>query len=245
MHSKGILIVFDGIDGAGKTTQVKLLEALLVESGAKVIISKEPTAGIWGQRLRDSAFTGRLPLDEELTYFLNDREDHLVNKVRPALSDNFVVILDRYFYSTIAYQGILVDNIPLLESKVRANIEEPDLAFIMHIPSELAASRIAKRDGKPNEFERVDDLEKVGKVFQEIANHDENVILINGARTRQSIFEEVVKRLVDGPLKERNCAKSYGCEDHMYCGPRMAGTCEWWQLKEKINNVANKMEFSE
>ncbi len=101
----GILIVFDGIDGGGKTTQAKLLADILTAAGETVVLSKEPTDGPWGKQLRASATTGRMSLADELHAFTEDRKQHVTNLIAPALARGEIVILDRYFYSTIAYQG--------------------------------------------------------------------------------------------------------------------------------------------
>src|SRR4051794_35061604 len=103
--STGIFIVVDGIDGAGKTTQVQLIGDALEAAGEVVVRSKEPTNGPWGQKLRASAANGRLPLDAELRAFVEDRKEHVASVIRPAMDDGKIVIVDRYFYSTIAYQG--------------------------------------------------------------------------------------------------------------------------------------------
>jgi dTMP kinase len=103
--STGIFIAVDGIDGAGKTTQVEMLRAALTHAGLPVTVSKEPTNGQWGAVLRESAVSGRLSLDEELKAFINDRREHVDTLITPKLEAGHVVVLDRYFYSTIAYQG--------------------------------------------------------------------------------------------------------------------------------------------
>lgn len=232
----GILIVFDGIDGAGKTTQVQLLEKALVDAGEVVVVSKEPTDGQWGAKLRASATTGRLPFDEELEAFINDRQDHLQTKIIPALEAGKVVILDRYFYSTIAYQGIRCgdDAIDDLEKKVRENVLIPDAAYFMEIPPTLAANRIDQRDGEANHFEALDDLIKIDHVFQIIADHDGAITRIDGAQSIRAIHEQIMARLIQGPFKEKRCAKDYGCHDTVYCSYRLTESCPWWQLVRKL-----------
>ena len=100
-----MLIVFEGIDGTGKSTQVRLLAQALEERGLTVVTSREPTDGPFGQKLRLSMITGRLSPEEELALFHEDRRDHVEHLILPALEAGKVVILDRYFFSTMAYQG--------------------------------------------------------------------------------------------------------------------------------------------
>src|SRR5260370_25230495 len=101
LRNRSILIAIEGIDGAGKTTQVERLAQALRVVGQELVISKEPTNGRWGKKIRESAANGRLPLKEELKAFINDRTEHVRNVIQPALDTGKIVILDRYFYSTI------------------------------------------------------------------------------------------------------------------------------------------------
>lgn len=229
--STGILIVFDGIDGAGKTTQVSLLVDALTAAGETVIVSKEPTDGTWGRRLRESATTGRLPAEEELQFFLNDRREHLENVVRPALNAGQIVILDRYFYSSIAYQGIRGGDVDRLEDTVRQGIEIPDVAFIMDLAPAVAAHRIANRDGKANEFERVEDLEKVGKLFSAVGKRDPVAKIIDASVSIKAIYGEIIEILIEGALRKRCVSK---CEDPFWCTARMTNTCPWFLLAQKL-----------
>src|SRR5688572_19594551 len=85
MEHNGILVAVEGIDGAGKTTQVRMLEERLRLAGMDVVASKEPTDGKWGRKVRQSATTGRLPLEEETEAFVEDRKEHVANLVVPSL----------------------------------------------------------------------------------------------------------------------------------------------------------------
>src|SRR5690348_11605062 len=101
----GFFIVLEGIDGSGKSTQVKAIAAALRERGYEVVTTKEPTDNKWGKILRNSASTGRLSAEEELETFIKDRKEHVEILIRPSLDAGKVVITDRYYFSTAAYQG--------------------------------------------------------------------------------------------------------------------------------------------
>src|SRR5690606_29927239 len=105
MMPRGLFIVLEGIDGTGKSTQAVRLGEWFSRAGHEVLISREPTDGPWGRKLRESAATGRLSADEELECFLEDRRQHVRELIEPALREGKVVILDRYYFSTMAYQG--------------------------------------------------------------------------------------------------------------------------------------------
>ena len=102
---KGRLIVFEGIDGTGKSTHIGHLRKYLEEKGLEVVQSFEPTRGRWGRMLRDSAVTGRLSVEEEVALFLKDRREHVKMLIAPALARGAWVLLDRYYLSMMAYQG--------------------------------------------------------------------------------------------------------------------------------------------
>lgn len=232
----GILIAIDGIDGAGKTTQVRLLESALTGIGEAVVVSKEPTDGEWGQKLRDSALTGRMPFEEELDTFIRDRQDHLKRKIIPALEAGNVVILDRYFYSTIAYQGILLQDHKAIEERVRADVIVPDAAYWMDLPADLAVHRVTTRDGKPNLFEHQEDLAKAGEIFRAISVADPSLRKVDGTMSVESLHKLIIDDLVAGAFKAKRCSKSYGCDDPIYCWPRLTNSCEWWNVKQKLTS---------
>lgn len=211
-----------------------MLEEALRAAGEDVVLSKEPTDGQWGAKLRASANLGRLPFDEELEAFLNDRQEHLESKVIPALEAGKIVILDRYFYSTIAYQGIRCQNVPELAAQVRADVVTPDAAFFLELAPQIAAYRIERRDGEANHFEGIDDLVKIDAVFQSIADNDRVFQRVDGVRSKEDVHCDVLSRLVSGALKRKRCAKHYGCDDPVMCGYRMTSTCAWWLIAKKL-----------
>lgn len=230
----GILIVFDGIDGAGKTTQVRMLEKALVEIGENVFVSKEPTDGPWGKKLRESAFTERLPFAQEMEAFLNDRQQHLSQKVIPALEAGNIVILDRYFYSTLAYQGILIDDYRTIEPQIRENVVNPDIAFWMDLPVGVAVDRVCARDGALNKFERQDDLARAAEIFKAVAETDSALNRVEATMPIPLLHKTILELLIAGPLKAKRCAKAYGCDDPIYCWPKNTDSCDWWTIQRQL-----------
>ncbi|TWU38769.1 Thymidylate kinase [Novipirellula aureliae] len=163
----GWFIVIDGIDGAGKSTQAKRFCELFNHCGFSAIQSFEPTDGPWGRKIRESAVSGRMSLEDELHAFLADRHEHLETLIQPALANNQVVIVDRYFYSTVAYQGLRgIDTVDLLD-RMRAEFRIPDLTLFFDLTVSLALERISLHRGDiPNEFEQEDALSRIRETFQ-------------------------------------------------------------------------------
>lgn len=131
--------------------------------------SKEPTDGPWGAKLRATAATGRLPAEEELELLLRDRRDHVEQLIAPALAAGKVVILDRYYFSTMAYQGSRGMDPAEIRRLNEAFAPVPDLLFILDLDVGTALSRIGGRGDTANEFEKHDSLSKCREVFLSLA----------------------------------------------------------------------------
>jgi dTMP kinase len=161
----GLLVVFEGIDGAGKSTQIERLVALARERGHECVASREPTYGPYGRQLRESARSGRLAVEDEHRLLLLDRRQHVDELIAPALGRGAVVVLDRYYFSSVAYQSggalsaeqILADN--------RAFAPTPDLLLLLDLPVEIGLARIGARDAKPDAFESLATLTRCREVF--------------------------------------------------------------------------------
>lgn len=167
---KGKLIVIEGIDGTGKSTQASLLADFLRSQGHEVIQSHEPTNGPWGQKLRASATTGRLTIEDELDYFLKDRKQHVEELITPTVQRGGIVILDRYYFSSMAYQGYRGIDPQEIRSKNEAFAPQPDHLFILDLPVNVALDRIGARDGSTNEFEKEDALQYCRELFLSLAS---------------------------------------------------------------------------
>lgn len=166
---KGLLIVFEGTDGTGKSTQLNLLYDVLQKQGHDVVASFEPTNGTYGQRIR-ALYSNRdqTSREDELSLFLADRKEHVENLIGPSLVAGKTVLLDRYYLSTIAYQGAAgLDPGMILEKNRFA--PEPDLALLLYAPITTGATRITENRGETlNDFEQEDYLQKVQKQFDQM-----------------------------------------------------------------------------
>jgi dTMP kinase len=165
---KGLLLVIEGIDGAGKTTQAERLHKLLSEDGWDVIRSKEPTDGQWGRKLRESATTGRLSPAEELELFMRDRREHVQTLLNPALEQGKIVIVDRYYFSTAAYQGARGLDPEEILRKNEEFAPPPGLLVFLDVEPEEGVRRIRQRGDRENLFEERAALAAVAKVFRSI-----------------------------------------------------------------------------
>lgn len=233
MASAGIFIAIEGIDGAGKTTQVTRLSSALKNAGELVITSKEPTDGQWGRLLRSSAASGRLPLDEELDLFIRDRKEHLEQVIMPALNAGKIVILDRYFYSTIAYQGCRGMDYLQVESMMEF-APVPDMVFLLDADPVTTLHRISHgRNESPNEFEQEQSLRDARRIFLELASRRSEMYVIDAVCSADSVTGTVMNLMLENALRHSRCAKKDGC-DFMYCSFRNSGTCQWATLQDRL-----------
>ena len=205
---KGLLVVFEGIDGAGKSTQTHMLFEYLKNKGLKVVLSREPTDSIYGQRIRDLAQNARDSISplEEYRLFVDDRKIHVKNVINPALKSLSIVILDRYYFSNMAYQGAIGLDPNEIRSENEAFSPIPDIVFIFNIQPVQGIERIEKsRKEKPNLFEKEENLKRAAKIFDSLK--DRFITRVNGAENVDSIHNQVkekVDELIDSHLKKQS-----------------------------------------
>jgi dTMP kinase len=199
----GLLLAIEGIDGAGKTTLAASLGAVLRGVGLGVTTGKEPTTGTWGTKLRQSAIEGRLDASEELRYLLLDRREHVESVIVPALERGEVMILDRYYPSTVAYQGAAgLDVHQLLAQNDFA--PKPDLLLVLDLDPAEGLSRIRARGDKPNHFEDADNLAQCRAIFLRPGLLEATVIDAGSdADTVLAVARELTYQAVIGKLGER------------------------------------------
>jgi len=186
-----VLINLEGIDGCGKSTQSKFLVKKFEENNEKTIILKEPTNGKYGKKLWEMLSGKREATTEQiLDLFVMDRKEHVKNKINPALNEGKIVLMDRYYYSTMAYQaaaGIDVNRI----RKDNEFAPKPDIVLIFDLPADLAMKRV-RGHSVADVFEKEEHLEKVREAYLNLEN-DPLVRIIDSTRTPKEIFEEVWK----------------------------------------------------
>jgi dTMP kinase len=194
---RGVLIVFDGIDGTGKTTQAKRLLGTLKKKDFDAVYFREPSDSQWGREIkRKAALAGSLSSEEELDLFQKDRKENVARNLKPALKQNQIVLLDRYYYSTIAYQGARGINPSMIQKMNEEFAVKPDLVFILDIPPREGLKRIEKdRREKDLLFEQEDYLEKVREIFKSFK--DRNIFHINAFRSEEDIYREIEKTVCD------------------------------------------------
>jgi dTMP kinase len=162
---RGFLVVLEGIDGVGKSSALRAIQAAVVNINRELVLSREPTDGPWGRRLRQSATTGRLSLEEELELFTRDRRQHVEELVMPALERGALVLLDRYYLSTGAYQGARGADPEAVLALNEAFAPAPDLVLLLDCDPLVSLERIRRRGGVADEFEKLEALHAVRRIF--------------------------------------------------------------------------------
>jgi dTMP kinase len=192
----GKLIVFEGIDGTGKSTQLSLLGDYLQEQGFDVVMTREPTEGPYGQKIR-KLYSNRKQAsrDEELELFLADRQEHTDQLLLPALRQGKIVLCDRYYLSTAAYQGANGFD-PSEIIRLNHFAPQPDIAFIFEVSLQTSLYRITQGRGEElNDFEQAESLQAVGEIFTQL---DLPFIRrINAERNIEDIHNDVITTLHD------------------------------------------------
>jgi dTMP kinase len=163
---KGILIVFEGVDGGGKTTQAKLLRKTLEDKGIAVVYFREPSDSRWGRIIREKAAEeDSLTPQEELELFVKDRRENVAYNLVPALAAHKVVLLDRYYFSTMAYQGAKGIDPEMIREMNESFAVIPDLVFVLDVEPDLGLDRIQDRKQRDLLFEREGYLREVRRLF--------------------------------------------------------------------------------
>lgn len=197
---RGVFVAFEGIDGSGKSTQASLLQDWAAERGLDVVRTREPTNGPWGRKVRESKVSGRLSPEEELQCFLEDRKEHVATLIAPALARGALVIIDRYYYSTAAYQGARGHDPKALIAQNRAFAPKPDVVFLMDFDPKLGVDRITARGGGVDAFETLPALTRAREIF--LSLDEPHIVRLDARQEPEALHEAVLFHLLHGPLAD-------------------------------------------
>ncbi len=166
----GRLLVLEGIDGCGKSTQIPLLAGSLRAAGHDVLVTREPTDGPLGRRIRAMVAADEpVAPEQELAWFVEDRREHVREQIEPALAAGRVVVSDRYYLSTVAYQGARgLDWRSILDESERA-FPAPDLALVLELDPRVGLARVQGRGRSLDpHFEEAGYLDRVAAIFRQL-----------------------------------------------------------------------------
>lgn len=193
---RGWLIALEGVDGAGKTTQARLLTKWLGAVGVKAVYTCEPTGGPLGRLVRKH-LGGGLRFSEETValLFAADRLEHLSKVIRPALEKGLTVVSDRYLHSSIAYQSATTGR-PRWVEQINSLAPEPDLSIFLDLPVENALERLKVR--RSEIYEREKFLRSVRRQYLRLVRSG-RMVLVDGVGSKREVAERVagqVKRSI-------------------------------------------------
>jgi dTMP kinase len=213
--TEGIFIAFEGGEGTGKTTQSRLLKQWLEQEGETVVLSREPGGTDLGQGLRKILLgheTGVISPRAEALLYAADRAHHVFSVITPALDRGDVVITDRYFDSSIAYQGagrVLEPGEVARISRWATESLFPTLTIVIDQSAEVGIGRLKSRDrleAEPLEFH-----ERVRQEFLQLADQDpERYLVVDGTQSIDEIHEAIIKRVAEIPTLIRNTKPDTG-----------------------------------
>lgn len=206
----GVFIVLEGIDGAGKSTQAKMLAEWFEERGHEVVLTKEPTDTAFGKLIRRLVLTGgrvgiidgaKISHEAEALLFAADRAEHIHKLIRPSLKEGKVVISDRYFYSSLAYQWARGLDLEWLIDLNRFAIR-PDIAILLDIPAKESMRRIKGRAIK-TEFDRIFELQRsVRDNYLKLAEMFPEIRIVNAQNSVEDIHRDIIGLIEQEIFKE-------------------------------------------
>jgi dTMP kinase len=203
MNQKGLFIAFEGIDGSGKSTQVKLLTQYLTSKGHKVYATFEPTDSPIGKIIRD-IFNHRMEGDQKViaALFAADRLNHLLHSedgVIKKLNEGFTVITDRYYLSSYAYHSVHVDMDWVIQLNAQsAALLRPDLNIYIEMEPQISMNRLTAGRTHIEMYETLDNLVKVRDQYEiamELVKNEEKIARIDGNRSPEIIAVEIQQLL--------------------------------------------------
>ena len=199
MKKKGFFITFEGIDGSGKSTQIRKLAKFLEDNGFDIIITREPGGSVGGEEIRNLLLQGevdRWSAETEILLFTAARRDHLERIILPALQGGKIVICDRFTDSTRMYQGMRGPKLRDLVDKLTKEVIncDPDLTIIIDIDPEISLERAKSRNTAEERFEDfgVDLQKKMRRGFLDLSREfSSRMEVVNGQQSVDELAKEI------------------------------------------------------
>jgi len=193
---KGWLICVEGLDKSGKTTQSRLLVEALVNMGFEAVYTSEPSSGEIGRFIKRYVLhrRRRLPATVEALLFAADRVDHIEREVKPMLDEGKIVVLDRYLYSSLAYQGAAGLDLKWI-MEINKMAPKPDLAIYLDVPVEVIMMRIQKRQRR-SVMESLETQLKVREIYLKLVKEG-YLLLIDGNRSIEEVSQDIQRIAVE------------------------------------------------
>ena len=194
-HTGSLFIAVEGLDGAGGTTQCRLLKSWLERQGYTVVSTNEPTDRPVGKFIRSVIQDPHSEVgDEVLAYlFAADRQDHLDARVKPALSRGEVVISDRYYHSSLAYQSLSLDFD--FVAQLNGTFPAPDITVFLSLEPETSFARVQKRGLPAERFETLDRLRSISQSYNRVLEHyqkrGERILCLDATQSIEEIHEQI------------------------------------------------------
>ncbi|MEM3503820.1 MAG: dTMP kinase [Nitrososphaeria archaeon] len=190
-----MFITFEGIDGAGKSTQAKILYNRMKKEGTKVYLTKEPTEGRIGALIKSIISNSKIKYDIRTLQllFVTDRSDHVNRYIEPKLKKGYTVISDRYFFSTITY-GAAFGLDPAWLYNLNSKFPYPDHIFVIDTEPKEGIKRLNKR-GHKDYFEKELLLQKIRKEYKVLTRKYPNCHIIDGNKTMKDVSKSIFKIL--------------------------------------------------
>lgn len=196
-----MFITFEGIDGVGKSTQLDLLEKYLIEQGHQVLRTLEPGGTELGQEIRHLLLhrKGDVSARSEALLYAADRAHHVATKIRPALAAGSIVLSDRYFDSSVAYQGaareLNVDDVRDISLWAVDNLI-PTLTVLLDLPADLAIARRGNKGTEPDrlESEQLEFFERAREQYLNMAT-EPRFLVIDATNSAEDIHRQVLGRV--------------------------------------------------
>ena len=193
MTYSGVFIAVEGVDGSGKSTQIKLLSEKLAELGYVIHTTTEPSSGKLGPILRDYLSNPNSQHTVDALLFAADRIEHYHEEILPKLQSGAIVICDRYKLSSIIYQGLnglSEEWIKMINSKV----PDPDLTVYLDVSAEIAVNRFENNRNKLEKFETYDNLNSLIKRYE--FYKPKNTVVINAEQSVEKVLENLTKVVI-------------------------------------------------